>query len=128
MWPILIVASVMGGMRSAFAASEAIEAEVSLKVWDVLHGTLRWASEADGPCEAGLCDPRGHRGRGITEGRNVLHPRAVGEGGRGAQRAKRAYRRRPRSSCRRQRIASLKILVEFKFQNHFIKFPLPFKS
>ena len=43
----------MGGMRPASAASEAIEAEVSLKVWDVLHGTLRWASEADGPCEAG---------------------------------------------------------------------------
>merc|ERR1711860_237112 len=47
----------MGGMRPASAASEAIEAEVSLKVWDVLHGTLRWASEADGPCEAGLIPP-----------------------------------------------------------------------
>ena len=52
-------------------ASAASEAEVLLKVWDV------W------------------------------HPRAVGEGGRRAQRAvgvwatKRAYRRRPRSSCRR---------------------------
>ena len=68
MWPLLIVASVMGGMRPASAASEAIEAEVSLKVWDVLHGTLRWASEADGPCQAGLCDLRGHRGRGLTEG------------------------------------------------------------
>ena len=30
-----------------------------LKVWDVLHGTLRWASEANGPFEAGLCDLRG---------------------------------------------------------------------
>ena len=57
MWPLLIVSQVMGGMR---LASEAIEAEVSLKVWDVLHGTLRWASEADGSCEAGLCDLRGH--------------------------------------------------------------------
>ena len=71
MWPLFIVASVMGGMRpasAAYEAIEAIEAEVSLKVWDVLHGTLRWASEADGPCEAGLCDLRGHRGRGLTEG------------------------------------------------------------
>merc|ERR1712049_56119 len=59
MWPLLIVSSVMGGMRLASAASEAIEAEVSLKVWDVLHGNLRWASEADGPCEAGLCNLRG---------------------------------------------------------------------
>ena len=44
MWPILIVASVMGGMRPASAASEAIKAEVSLKVWDVVHATLdgRW--------------------------------------------------------------------------------------
>ena len=50
----------MGGMRPASAASEAIEAEVSLKVWDVLHGTLRWALEADGPRDAGLCDLRGH--------------------------------------------------------------------
>ena len=72
MWPLLIVASVMGGMRPASAASEAIEAEVSLKVWDVLHGTLRWASEADGPCEAGLCDLRGHRRRGLTEGLECL--------------------------------------------------------
>ena len=59
MWPLLIVRSVKGGMRTASAASEAIEAEVSLKVWDVLHGTLRWGSEADGACEAGLCDLRG---------------------------------------------------------------------
>ena len=57
----------MGHVRPASAASEAIEAGVSLKVWDVLHGTLRWASEADVPCEAGLCD-LGHRGRGLTEG------------------------------------------------------------
>ena len=56
MWPLLIVASVMGVMRPAS------------EVWDVLHGTLRWVSEADGPCEAGLCDLRGHRGRGLTEG------------------------------------------------------------
>ena len=56
MWPLLIVSQVMGGMRPASAASEAIEAEVSLKFCDVLHGTLRWASEADGPCESGLCD------------------------------------------------------------------------
>ena len=68
MRPLLIVDQVMGGMRPASAASEAIKAEVSLKVWDVLHGTLRWASEADGPCEASLCDLRGHRGRGLTEG------------------------------------------------------------
>ena len=59
MRPLLIVGRVMGGMRPASAASEAIETEVSLKVWDVLHGTLRWALEADGPCEAGLCDLRG---------------------------------------------------------------------
>ena len=55
----------MGRVRPASATSEAIEAEVSLKVWYVLHGTLRWASEADGPCEAGLCNLRG---RGLTEG------------------------------------------------------------
>ena len=60
-------------MRQASAASEvieieAIETEVSLKVWDVLHGTLRWASEADGSCEVSLCDLRGHRGRGLTQG------------------------------------------------------------
>ena len=65
----------MARVRPASATSEAIEtieAEVLLKVWD------------------------------------VLHPRAVGEAsaasGGGAQRAKRAYRRRPRSSCRRQRM------------------------
>ena len=40
MRPLLIVGRVMGGMRPASAASEVIEAEVSLKVWDVLHGTL----------------------------------------------------------------------------------------
>ena len=61
MRPLLIVRQFICGMRPASAASEAIEAEVSLKVWDVLHGTLRWASEADGLCEAGLCDLRGHR-------------------------------------------------------------------
>ena len=58
-------------MRQASAASEAIETEaieteVSLKVWD------------------------------------VLHPRVAVEGGGRAKRAKRAYRRRPRSSCRRR--------------------------
>ena len=37
MWPLLIVSQVMGGMRPASAASEAIEAEVLLKVWHVLH-------------------------------------------------------------------------------------------
>ena len=68
MRPLCIVSQVMGGMRPASAASEAIEAEVSLKVCDVLHGTLRWTSEADGPFEGGLCNLRGHRGRGITEG------------------------------------------------------------
>ena len=72
MRPLLIVGQVMGGMRC-----EAIEAEVSLKVWDVLHGTLRWALEADGPCEAGLCNLRGHQSRGLTD---VLHTKAVGEG------------------------------------------------
>ena len=54
----------MGRVRPASATSEAIEAEVLLKVWD------------------------------------VLHPRAVGEGG------------RPRSSCRRQRIASCCIFLQ----------------
>ena len=81
MWPLLIVGQVMGGMRPASAASEAIEAEVSLKVWDVLHGTLRWVSEADGPCKAGLYDLRGHRGEVFLKVLDVLHPRAVGEGG-----------------------------------------------
>ena len=33
MWPQLIVSQVMGYMRPASAASEAIEAEVLLKVW-----------------------------------------------------------------------------------------------
>ena len=37
MWPLLIVGRVMCGMRPASAASEAIEAEVLLMVWDVLH-------------------------------------------------------------------------------------------
>ena len=37
MRPLLIVSQVMGGMRPASAAFEAIEAEVLLKVWDVLH-------------------------------------------------------------------------------------------
>jgi len=71
MRPRLIVILVMVGMRPASAASEAIEAieaGVSLTAWDVLHGTLRWASEANGPCETSLCDLRGHRGRGLTEG------------------------------------------------------------
>ena len=40
MWPLLIVGRVIVDMRPASAASEAIEPEVSLKVWDVLHGTL----------------------------------------------------------------------------------------
>ena len=65
MQPLIIVGRVMGDMRPASEASEAIEAEVSLKVWNVLHGILRWA---DGPCEASLCDLRGHRGRGFTVG------------------------------------------------------------
>ena len=42
-----------------------IVVRVSLKVWDVLHGILRWALEADGQCEAGLCDLQGLRG--LTE-------------------------------------------------------------
>ena len=50
----LIVIQAMVGMRPATVASEAIEAKVSLTPWDVLHGTLRWASEASG--------------RGLTEG------------------------------------------------------------
>ena len=54
MRPRLIVIQVMVGMRLASVASEAIKAEVSLTAWDVLHGTLRWASEANG--------------RGLTEG------------------------------------------------------------
>ena len=33
---------------------------------------------------------------------DVLHPRVAVEGGGRAKRAKRAYRRRPRSSCRRR--------------------------
>ena len=40
MWPLLIVSQVMGGMRPASEASEAIEAEVLLKVWDVLHSRV----------------------------------------------------------------------------------------
>ena len=68
MWPLLIMSRVIADMRPASAASEAIEAEVSLKVWDVFHGTLRWVLEANGLCEAGLCDLRGHRCRGLTEG------------------------------------------------------------
>ena len=66
MWPLLIVSQVMGDMRPASAASKGIVAEVSLKVWD------------------------------------VLHPRVAVEGGGRAKRAKRVYRRRPRSSCRRR--------------------------
>ena len=54
MQPLIIVGRVMGDMRPASEASEATEAEVLLKVWEVLHGTLRWASESNGPCEAGL--------------------------------------------------------------------------
>ena len=50
MRPLLIVIQVMVGMRPASTASEAIGAEVSLKAWDVLHATLRWASEANGLC------------------------------------------------------------------------------
>ena len=72
MWPQLIVSQVMGDMRPASAASEAIETEVSLKVWDLLHGTLRWASEADGLCETSLCDLRVHQGRGF--GHSGLFP------------------------------------------------------
>ena len=67
-------------------ASEAIEAEFILKVWD------------------------------------VLHPRAVGEGGKRAQRAvvgvgERSEWRRPRSSCR---IASITYLswIQFKVCSH----------
>ena len=60
MQPRLIMIQVMVGMMPASVASEAIEAEVSLTPWDVLHGTLRWASEANGLCEASLCDLRGH--------------------------------------------------------------------
>ena len=37
MRPLLIVGRVMCGMRPASGASEAIEAEVLLMVWDVLH-------------------------------------------------------------------------------------------
>ena len=81
MRPLLIVSQVMGDMRPASAASESIKAEVSLKVWAVLHGTLRWPSEAAGPCEADICELRGHRGRGLTGSLGRLHPRAVGEGG-----------------------------------------------
>ena len=62
-------------------ASAASEAEVLLKVWDVLHGTLRWASGANGPCEASFCDLRGHRGRGLTEGLGRLASQS-GWGGR----------------------------------------------
>ena len=37
MRPVLTVGQVMGDMRPTSAVSEAIEAEVLLKVWDVLH-------------------------------------------------------------------------------------------
>ena len=55
MWPLRIVRSVMGGMRPASAAFEAIEAEVLLKISDVLHPRAvwgEWASEASLPPEA----------------------------------------------------------------------------
>ena len=84
MRPLLIVGQVMGGMRSASAASEAIEAEVSLKVWDVLHGTLRWASEADGPCEPASATSEAIEAEVLLKVWDVLHPRAVEEGGRRA--------------------------------------------
>ena len=41
MRPLLIVIQVMVGVRPGCVATEAIEAEVSLKAWYVLHGTLR---------------------------------------------------------------------------------------
>ena len=37
MRPVLTVGQVMGDMRPTSAVSEVIEAEVLLKVWDVLH-------------------------------------------------------------------------------------------
>ena len=48
MRPRLIVIQVMVGMRPASVASEAIEAEVLLKVWDVLHPRAVGESEASG--------------------------------------------------------------------------------
>ena len=77
---------------------------VSHKVWEVWHGTLRWASEADGPRRVRPASGTSEaiEGEVLLKVWDVLHPRAVG-----SRRAKRAYRRRPHSSCRRQRIASM---------------------
>ena len=85
-WPLLIVASVMGGMRPASAASEAIEAEVSLKVWDVLHGTLRWARRLMGRVRPASATSEAIEAEVLLKVWDVLHHRAVGEGGRRAQR------------------------------------------
>ncbi len=55
MWPLLIVSQVMGGMRPASAASEAIEAEVLLKVWDVLHPRAVGDGEGASAASGGGC-------------------------------------------------------------------------
>ena len=115
MRPLLIVSQVMGSIRLASAASEAIEADVSLKVWDVLHATLKWASGLIGRVRPASATSEAIEAEVLLKVWDVLHPRAVGKGGRRAQRvlvgrAKRAYRQRPSSSCRRQRIASCFII------------------
>ena len=83
---VLIVSQVMGGMRPASAASDAIEAEVSLKVWDILHGTLSWALEADiGRVRPASATSEAIKAEILRKVWKVLHPRAVGEGVRRAQ-------------------------------------------
>ena len=75
----------------AIEAIEAIEAEVLPKVRDVLHHSA--VGEGEASAESGGGGGRAKRAAG------------------GCWRAKRAYRRRPRSSCRRQRIAS-KVIID----------------
>ena len=92
---VLIVSQVMDGMRSASAASDAIEAEVSLKVWDILHGTLSWALEAD----IGRVRPSRLRSYGRSGKFCILERLGRGEGERNAAdcdsfRAERAQRSR----------------------------------
>ena len=50
------------------------------------------ASEANGQCEASLCDLRGHRGRGLTEGLG----RFASQSGSGERGKRMGARRKPR--------------------------------
>ena len=56
-----------GRYEAGLRGSEAIEAEVSLKVWYVLHGTLRWASEAAQRGAVGGVGERSKRRGGVAE-------------------------------------------------------------